>query len=99
VLVRGDCATPSRFGGLETLQLRPARRTKASVAPSLRVASYMPKKQIAIFVVIDLILVVAVLIAVFHHVKILYVLLAFTLLSVINGIFLIVTVVKRTGSS
>jgi hypothetical protein len=59
----------------------------------------MPKKQIAIFVVVDLILVVAVLVAVFRHVKILYVLLAFTVLSVINGIFLIVTVVKRTGNS
>jgi len=59
----------------------------------------MPKKQIAIFVVVDLILVVAVLVAVFRHVKILYVLLAFTFLSVINGIFLIVTVVKRTGNS
>jgi hypothetical protein len=59
----------------------------------------MPKKQIAIFVVVDLILVVAVLVAVFRHVKILYVLLAFTFLSVINGIFLIVTVVKGTGNS
>jgi hypothetical protein len=59
----------------------------------------MPKKQIAIFVVVDLILVVAVLVAVFRHVKILYVLLAFTVLSVTNGIFLIVTVVKRTGNS
>jgi hypothetical protein len=59
----------------------------------------MPKKQIAIFVVVDLILVVAVLVAVFRHVKILYVLLAFTFLSVMNGIFLIVTVVKGTGNS
>ena len=58
----------------------------------------MPKKQIAIFVVVDVILAVAVLIAVFHHVKILYVLVAFTFLSVINGIFLIVTVVRRTGT-
>jgi len=56
----------------------------------------MPKKQLAIFVVVDVILVVAVLIAVFHHMKILYVLLAFTLLSVVNGIVLIVTVVKNT---
>ncbi|HKR32367.1 MAG TPA: hypothetical protein VJT08_17935 [Terriglobales bacterium] len=56
----------------------------------------MPKKQIAIFVVIDVILVVAVLVAAFHHMKILYVLLAFTLLSVVNGIVLIVTVVKNT---
>ncbi len=56
----------------------------------------MLKKQIAIFVVIDVILVVAVLIAVFHHIKILYVLLAFTLLSVLNGIVLIITVLKNT---
>jgi len=56
----------------------------------------MPKKQITIFVVIDIILVVAVLVAAFHHMKILYVLLAFTLLSVVNGIVLIVTVVKNT---
>lgn len=56
----------------------------------------MPKKQIVLFVVIDVILVVAVLIAAFQHVKILYVLLAFTFLSVINGIVLIVTVVKNT---
>ncbi|HEU5234917.1 MAG TPA: hypothetical protein VFU50_18825 [Terriglobales bacterium] len=56
----------------------------------------MPKKQIAIFVVIDVILVVAVLVAAFHHMKILYVLLAFTLLSVLNGVVLIVTVVKNT---
>jgi len=56
----------------------------------------MPKKQIVLFVVIDVILVVAGLIAAFQHVKILYVLLAFTFLSVINGIVLIVTVVKNT---
>ena len=56
----------------------------------------MPKKQIAIFVVIDVILVIAVLVAAFHHMKILYVLLAFTLLSVLNGVVLIVTVVKNT---
>jgi hypothetical protein len=58
----------------------------------------MPKKQLAIFVVVDVILVAAVLIAVFHHVKVLYVLLGFAVLSVINGIFMIVTVVKRTGT-
>jgi hypothetical protein len=67
--------------------------------PALRASKSMPKKQIAIFVVIDLILVSAVLVAAFHHVRILYVLLAFTLLSVINGICLIVTVVKRAGGS
>src|SRR3954467_12517239 len=58
----------------------------------------MPKKQLAIFVVVDVILVAAVLIAVFHHVKVLYVLLGFAVLSVINGIFMIVPVVKRTGT-
>jgi len=57
----------------------------------------MPKKQLAIFVVIDVILVIGVLIAAFQHVKILYVLLAFAVLSVINGIFLIVTVVRNTA--
>jgi hypothetical protein len=56
----------------------------------------MPRKQIAIFVAIDVILVLAVLVAVFHHVKILYVMTAFILLSVINGIFLIVTVLRST---
>ena len=56
----------------------------------------MPKKQIAIFVVIDVILVAAVLVAAFHHMKILYVLLAFTLLSVLNGIVLILAVLKNT---
>lgn len=59
----------------------------------------MPKKQLTVFVVIDVVLVIAVLIAAFHHVKIAYVLLAFTVLSVINGIFLIVTVVRRTDRS
>jgi hypothetical protein len=75
-----------------------AARVRAALRASGLTHS-MPKKQIAIFVVIDLVLAVAVLVAVFHHVKILYVLLAFTFLSVINGIFLIVTVVKRTGNS
>jgi hypothetical protein len=58
----------------------------------------MPKKQIAIFVIVDVILVAAVLIAVFHHVQISYVIAAFAVLSVINGIFLIITVVKKTGT-
>ena len=58
----------------------------------------MPKKQLAIFIVVDLILLAAVLVAVFHHVKVVYVMLAFILFSVINSIFLIVTVVKRTGT-
>ena len=54
----------------------------------------MPKKQIAIFVVIDLILVAAVIIAVFRHVSVVHAMAAFVVLSVINGLFLIVTVVK-----
>lgn len=58
----------------------------------------MPKKQIAVFVFIDVILVIAVLIAVFHHVQISYVILAFAVLSVLNGVFLIVTVVKNTSA-
>ena len=58
----------------------------------------MPKKQLAIFVIVDLILVAGVLVAVFHHRKIVYVMLAFIVLSVINGIFLIVIVVRRTGT-
>lgn len=58
----------------------------------------MPKKQIAVFVIVDVILVVAVLIAVFHHVQIGYVIGAFAVFSVINGIFLIVTAVKKTGT-
>jgi hypothetical protein len=57
----------------------------------------MPKKQLAIFVVMDVILVIGVLVAAFHHVKIFYVLLAFAVLSVINGIVLIVTVVRNTA--
>ena len=56
----------------------------------------MPKKEIAIFVVIDVVLVIAVIVAALHHIKILYVMMAFIVLSVINGIFLIVTVLKNT---
>ena len=58
----------------------------------------MPKRQIVIFVVVDFILVVALIIAVFHHVRILYAMIAFIILSVINGVFLIVTVLKNTGA-
>jgi hypothetical protein len=58
----------------------------------------MPKKQLAIFVLIDLVLIAGVLVAVFQHMKILYVMLAFILFSVINSIILMVTVVKRTGT-
>jgi hypothetical protein len=58
----------------------------------------MPKKQIAIFVLIDLILVAAVIFAVFHHMRIVPAMIAFTVLSVINGVFLIITVVKSTST-
>jgi hypothetical protein len=54
----------------------------------------MPKRQIAIFVAVDLILVAAVIIAVFRHISIVYAMAAFVVLSVINGLLLIVTVVK-----
>ena len=57
----------------------------------------MPKKELAIFVVIDVVLVVAAIVAAFHHVKIIYVILGFFVLSAINGVFLIVTMVKRPG--
>ena len=57
----------------------------------------MPKKELAVFVVIDVILVVAAIVAAFHHVQILYVIAGFFVLSAINGVFLIVTVVKRPG--
>lgn len=56
----------------------------------------MPKKQLIAFVVVDLILVAAAIIAVVRHVKVLYVMLGFIAFSVINGVFLIVTVVKKT---
>jgi hypothetical protein len=58
----------------------------------------MPKKQIAIFVVIDVILVVAAVIAAFRHVKILHVMMAFIVLSVVNGILLIVTALRGTAA-
>jgi len=56
----------------------------------------MPKKQLAVFVVVDLILVTAAIVAVVRHVKVFYVMMGFIAFSVINGIFLIVTVVRRT---
>ena len=56
----------------------------------------MPKKQLIAFVIVDLMLVAAVIVAVVHHVKVLYVMLGFIAFSVINGILLIVTVVKKT---
>jgi hypothetical protein len=57
----------------------------------------MPKKEIAIFVVIDVILVAAAIVAAFRHVKILYVIVAFAVLSVLNGLILIITLVRRTA--
>ena len=57
----------------------------------------MPKKELVAFVVVDLILVAIAILAVLRHVKVLYVILAFIVFSVINGIFLIVTVVRKTG--
>ena len=57
----------------------------------------MPKKELAIFVIVDVILVVAAVVAAIRHVKIAYVIGAFALLSVINGLLLIVTVVRRSG--
>ena len=56
----------------------------------------MPKKQLAFFVIIDLILVAAAIVLALRHVKVLYVMLGFIAFSVINGILLIVTVVRRT---
>jgi len=56
----------------------------------------MPKKQLALFVIVDLLLVAAAIVAVLRHVRVLYVMLGFIAFSVINGIFLIVTVVRRT---
>jgi len=56
----------------------------------------MPKKELAAFVVVDLILVALAIFAVLRHVRILYVMLGFIAFSVVNGLFLIVTVVRRT---
>ena len=56
----------------------------------------MPKKQLAVFVFFDLILVAVAIVAVLRHVKVLYVMMGFIAFSVINGLFLIVTVVKNT---
>jgi hypothetical protein len=58
----------------------------------------MPKTQLIKFVIIDLILVAAVIIAVFLHVRVLYAMIAFVLLSCFNGIYLIVTVVNKPGA-
>ncbi|PYY11603.1 MAG: hypothetical protein DMG61_18525 [Acidobacteria bacterium] len=56
----------------------------------------MPKKQLIVFVIVDLILVAAAIVAVLRHVKVLYVMLGFIAFSIINGIFLIITVVRKT---
>ena len=58
----------------------------------------MPKRELAIFVTVDLILVVAAIVAVFHHVKVMYVIAGFAVLTVVNGLVLIVSVVKRPGA-
>jgi hypothetical protein len=55
----------------------------------------MPKKELTIFVLIDFILVAAAIFAVFQHVKVLYVIAAFGVLTGINGLFLIISVVKQ----
>jgi len=56
----------------------------------------MPKKELAAFVLVDLFLVAIAILAVLRHVKVLYVMLGFIGFSVVNGIFLIVTVIRRT---
>ena len=56
----------------------------------------MPKKELAVFVVVDLILVALAIFAAFRHVRVLYVMLGFIAFSVVNGIFLIVMVVRKT---
>jgi len=56
----------------------------------------MPKKQLIVFIIVDLILVAAAIAAVLRHVKVLYVMLGFIAFSIINGIFLIITVVRKT---
>ena len=56
----------------------------------------IPKNQLIAFVIIDLILVAAAIFAVLRHVQVLYVMMGFIAFSVINGIFLIVTVVRKT---
>jgi hypothetical protein len=58
----------------------------------------MPKKQLITFVIIDVILMVAVIIAVFRHVRVLYAMMAFILLSCLNGIYLIMKVLKRPSA-
>jgi hypothetical protein len=58
----------------------------------------MPKKQLITFVVIDLILVAIVIVAVLNHVRVLYAMLAFIVLSSINGIYLIVTVIRKPNA-
>lgn len=56
----------------------------------------MPKKQLAVFVIVDLVLVATAIVAALRHVKVLYVMLGFIAFSVVNGVFLIVTVVRKT---
>jgi hypothetical protein len=58
----------------------------------------IPKTQIAIFVAVDLLLVAAVIYAVIRHVPVRQAMYAFIALSVLNGIALIVAVVRRSSS-
>lgn len=55
----------------------------------------MPKKELIIFVVIDLILVAGAIVAAFQHLKILYVVAVFGVLTAINGLFLIISIVRQ----
>ena len=57
----------------------------------------MPKRELAIFVIVDVVLVIAAIVAAFRHVKIVYVLFGFLVLSVINGLVLIVAAVRKPG--
>ena len=56
----------------------------------------IPKNQLVAFVIIDLILVAVAIFAVLRHVQVLYVMMGFIVFSVINGVLLIVTVVRKT---
>ena len=55
----------------------------------------MPKRELAIFIVVDVLLAIAVVVAAFQHLPILAVLVAFAVLSVINGVFIILALVRK----
>jgi hypothetical protein len=55
----------------------------------------MPKRELAIFIIIDVVLAIAVIVAAFHHLPILAILVAFAVLSVVNGVFIIVALVRK----